>query len=59
MMKKIITAVISILLLSLLLCGAAAAAEWTPVSVTDTNGEVVIIPGVLIKQMEIEYATED
>ena len=44
MMKKIITAVISILLLSLLLCGAAAAAEWTPVSVTDTNGDVVIIP---------------
>ncbi|HJJ31408.1 MAG TPA: ABC transporter substrate-binding protein [Methanocorpusculum sp.] len=42
-MKNLITAAISILLLTTLLCGAAAAEEWTPVSVTDANGDVVTI----------------
>ena len=58
MMKKLTTAVISILLLSLLLCGAAAAAEWTPVSVTDTNGDVVIIPECPDKIISLAPACE-
>ncbi|HJJ38802.1 MAG TPA: helical backbone metal receptor [Methanocorpusculum sp.] len=42
-MKKVITAVLSLLILAVFVSGTAAAAEWTPVSVTDANGDVVII----------------